>query len=67
MKEEKIISGTDILQTDEKRTWRCTLKTKDNEIVTIPFEVLLKLIAEFDVSIEKYGNHYRATNFIWEE
>lgn len=67
MEQEKIVSGSDILQTDEKRTWRCTFKTKDNEIVTIPFEVLLKLLASFDISVEKYGNHYRAKNIIWEE
>ncbi len=36
MKQEKIISGNDILQTDEKRTWRCTFKTAEGEIITVP-------------------------------
>lgn len=61
MKQEtKIISGTDIQQTDEKRTWRCTVKTKDGEIVTIPVEVILKLLADYNIEVVKLRNHYRA-------
>jgi hypothetical protein len=44
-KETKIISGTNIQQTDEKRTWRCTVKTKEGEIVTIPFEVIFNYLS----------------------
>lgn len=63
-KENKIISGTDILQTDEKRTWRCTFKTKDGEILTVPFEVILELLSDYNLQVEKYGNHYRVKAFI---
>jgi hypothetical protein len=61
---EKIISGTDLQETDEKRTWRCTLKTTDGEIVTLPFEVVLKLLADYNILVEVRRNHCRAKEII---
>jgi len=58
-KETKVILGTDIRQTDENRTWRCTVQTADKEIVTIPLEIVLKLFADYNIHIEKFGSHYR--------
>jgi len=63
-KEIKIISGTDIQQTDEKRTWRCTVKTKEGEIVTIPFEVILKLLVNYNIEVVKLRNHYQAKEIV---
>jgi hypothetical protein len=60
-KETKIISGKDVRQTDEKRTWRCSVKTTDGEIVTISFEVLVKLLSDYNIVVEQLRNHYRAT------
>lgn len=59
-KETKTISGNDIQQTDEKRTWRCTVKTGRGEIVTLPFEVVLKLLANYNIEVVKLRNHYQA-------
>jgi|WetSurSiteA1Bulk_404760.scaffolds.fasta_scaffold54820_3 hypothetical protein len=59
-KENKTILGTDIQETSEGRTWRCTIQTADGEIVTISSEVLLKLLVDYNIQVEKYGNHYRA-------
>jgi hypothetical protein len=61
---DKIISGNDIEQTDEKRTWRCTFKTKSGEIVTIPFEVLLKFLLNYNIQVKEYKTHCRATGII---
>jgi hypothetical protein len=63
-KMEKTISGTDLQQTDEKRTWRCTFKTKDGEIVTMPFEVILKLITDYNIVVDVYRNHCRAKEIV---
>lgn len=63
-RETKIISGNDIKQTDEKRTWRCTFQTGEGEIVTIPFEVLFKFIANYNIEVTRYGSHYRACNIV---
>lgn len=63
-KETKIISGNDIQQTDEKRTWRCTVKTKEGEIVTIPFEVILKLLVNYNIEVVKLRNHYQAREIV---
>lgn len=60
--EIKIISGNSLQETDEKRTWRCTVKTADGEIVTIPFEVILKLLSNYNIEAVKLRNHYRAIN-----
>ncbi len=59
-KECKTISGKDIRQTDERRTWRCSVKTTDGEIVTISFEVLIKLLSNYNIVVEQLRNHYRA-------
>jgi hypothetical protein len=66
-KESKTILGTDIQLTDEKRTWRCTVKTGSGEIVTISFEVFSKLLADYNIEIEKLRNHYRAIEFTQRE
>ncbi len=63
-KETKTISGSDIQQTDEKRTWRCTVKTTSGDIVTIPFEVILKLLADYNIEVVKLRNHYQAREII---
>ena len=64
---EKIVAGTNFQETDEKRTWRCTFKTDEGEIVTIPFHIFLNLLADYNIRIEKYGNHYRAKEIILKE
>jgi hypothetical protein len=61
---EKIISGTDLQETDEKRTWRCTFKTKDGEIVTMPFDVILKLLIDYNILVDVRRNHCRAKEVI---
>jgi hypothetical protein len=57
---EKIISGSDLRETDEKRTWRCSLKTKEGEIVTIPLDIILRLLADYNIVADIYRNHCRA-------
>ena len=61
---EKTILGTDLSETDEKRTWRCTLKTNDGEIVTIPLEVVLKLLSNYNVVVDILRNHCRAKDVL---
>ena len=63
-KEVKIICGKNIQLTDEKRTWRCTIKTEEGEIVTLPFEVIAKLLGDCDILVSEYGKHYRAYDII---
>lgn len=64
VKEVKIINGKKIQLTDEKRTWRCTVKTDTGEIVTLPFEVIAKLLGDCDILVSEYGKHYRAYDII---
>jgi hypothetical protein len=59
-KETKLVLGIDIKITDENRTWRCPIQTTDGEIITIPPEVLLKFLVDYNIIVEKLGNHYRA-------
>jgi hypothetical protein len=35
------------------------VQTVDKEIVTIPLEIVLKLFADYNIQIEKFGSHYR--------
>jgi len=61
---EKIISGSELQETDEKRTWRCTLKTRDGEIVTFPLDVILRILANYNIVVDVYKNHCRAKDII---
>ena len=64
VKETKIIDGIYLRQTDEKRTWRCTVKTENGEIITIPFEVFLDFVSDYAIEVAKYGDHYRARSIV---
>jgi hypothetical protein len=63
-KETETILGKDIQITDENRTWRCTVKTTDGKIVTIPFEVISKLLVDYNIVAEKLRSHYRAKEIV---
>jgi hypothetical protein len=61
-KESKFIQGRDIQHFDFYHTWiTCTLY--NGEKVSISGRILFKLLDQFDLHIEKYGDHFRTIGF----
>ncbi len=62
IKEMKFIHGTAIESMKGYRIWiTCTLN--NGEKVSLSLKKLLELLDQFDLSVEKYGDHWRVTGF----
>jgi hypothetical protein len=61
-KVRKFVHGSQIERMDGYWGWvRCTLDT--GEKVTISLAMLFKLLDQFDLDVESYGNHFRTLGF----
>ena len=61
-KETKFIHGTAIENIRGYNSWlSCTLN--NGERVSISFRILFKLLDQFDLLAEKYGDHFRTIAF----
>lgn len=58
----KFVHGQNIQHMDFYRTWiTCTLD--NGEKVTISGKILFKLLDQFDLEVESWGDHFRTTRF----
>lgn len=63
IKEIKGVGGTDIVNIQGYHTW-LTCTTDNGEKFSINFKLLFKLFDNYEFVLEKYGNRFRAIDYV---